>query len=117
MNSKDRSNWSAGRTSGLGWRTQACTLTMASTAPFLNTAIGQSLNEVRDAGAALKALLSGLKTSFLAPWEALEVLVAALLPGMIPFDNHSSEYSAFHDPNSVPARKVLVNEVGRGVGC
>ena len=50
---------------------------MASTALFLNTAIGQSLNEVRDAGAALKAPLLGLETGFSAAWEPLEVLVAA----------------------------------------
>jgi len=70
-------NWAAGVVSELGWRTRACTLTMASTAILVAAAIGQTPAQVAEAGAELEKLLAGEDPGFSKAWEGLAILSAA----------------------------------------
>jgi len=70
-------NWAGGVVAELGWRTRACTLTMASTAILVAAAIGQTPAQVARAGAVLKQLLSGTEPNFPEGWEKLAMLSPA----------------------------------------
>lgn len=61
----------------LGYRVRACTLGMASAAVVVATAPRRPVEETLAAGQVLRKLLAGEEVTFPAPWEALEMFVAA----------------------------------------
>lgn len=61
----------------LGYRVRACTLGMASAAVVVATAPGRAAEDTLAAGQRLRELLTGEDTRFPAPWEALEMFIAA----------------------------------------
>jgi len=61
----------------LGWRTRACSLSMAATAAVVHTAPGRKFSEVYTAGQQLARLLAGTEADFPAGWEMLAMFSAA----------------------------------------
>lgn len=61
----------------IGWMARTCTLGMASTAVFVASAPGLSLEEIQAVGCELSRLLEGNDMRFDARWKALTMFCAA----------------------------------------
>ena len=61
----------------LGWKARACTLGMASLGIVSQAAIGQTRDQIADAGQQLSTLLQGQDVDFPRAWSDLSVFAAA----------------------------------------
>ncbi|WP_245510819.1 iron-sulfur cluster assembly scaffold protein [Antarcticimicrobium sediminis] len=62
---------------GLGWRARACTLGMASLGIVRQVGVGQTRDQIADAGRLLSTLLQGQDVDFPSAWSDLSVFTAA----------------------------------------